>query len=120
MKSKFSTSSWGGARKRPYAFTELGIYSLMTVLKGDLAVDQSKKLIKLFKKEYPNVDITLQTTGGIYHDRYIFIDSGTKNEMIFHCGGSSKDGGRRVSSITKVEDVMLYRNIIGTLNSKLF
>ncbi|MBO7459397.1 MAG: ORF6N domain-containing protein [Bacteroidales bacterium] len=120
LKSKFSTSSWGGARKRPYAFTELGIYSLMTVLKGDLAVDQSKKLIKLFKKEYPNVDITLQTTGGIYHDRYIFIDSGTKNEMIFHCGGSSKDGGRRVSSITKVEDVMLYRNIIGTLNSKLF
>ena len=71
-----------------------------------------------FKKEYPNVDITLQTTGGIYHDRYIFIDSGTKNEMIVHCGGSSKDGGRRVSSITKVEDVMLYQNIIDTLNFK--
>ena len=62
-----------------------------------------------FKNEYPNVDITLKTTGGIYHDRYIFIDSGTKNEMIFHCGGSSKDGGRRVSSITKVEDVMLFK-----------
>ena len=36
--SKFSTSSWGGTRKRPYAFTELGIYSLMMVLKGGLAV----------------------------------------------------------------------------------
>ena len=34
----------------PYAFTEQGIYMLMTVLKGDLAVDQSKKLIKLFKR----------------------------------------------------------------------
>ena len=245
LMSKILTSNnakRGGTRKLPYAFTEQGIYMLMTVLKGDLAVDQSKKLIKLFKKmkdffvqfqnvlpeseirmlavqtqhntedirqikqrvddltvvvkdftdpnikkdylfyngqtveadiayaeiysyakktihivdnyislktlvllkavkpnvkvtifsdnvnhglhqtefddfkkEYPNVDITLQTTGGIYHDRYIFIDSGTKYEMIFHCGGSSKDGGRRVSSITKVEDVMLYQDIIGSL-----
>ena len=68
-----------------------------------------------FKKEYPNVDITLKTCGGIYHDRYIFIDSGTKNEVVFHCGGSSKDGGKRVTSITKVEDVMLYRDIISSL-----
>lgn len=245
--SKFSTSSWGGVRKRPYAFTELGIYSLMMVLKGDLAVRQSKKLIRLFKKlkdfaiqiqnmlpgaelqtlaiqtqnntedirqikqqmvthdelsvvikdftdpnlkkdyllyngqaveadlayseiysfakktihiidnyiglktlallkdvspkvkvtifsdnvshglhqtefadfqrEYPNVDIALKTSGGIYHDRYIFIDHGTKNEMIFHCGGSSKDGGKRITSISRVEDVMLYQNIIDSLKS---
>ena len=46
----FFTSSWGGARYRPYAFTEQGIYMLMTVLKGDLAVKQSKALIRLFKK----------------------------------------------------------------------
>lgn len=70
-----------------------------------------------FKKEYPNVDISLKTSGGIYHDRYIFIDYGTKNEMIFHCGGSSKDGGRRVSSITKVNDVMLYKIIIDNLEN---
>ena len=44
------TSRWGGTRKLPYVFTEEGIYMLMTVLKGDLAVGQSKKLIKLFKK----------------------------------------------------------------------
>ena len=68
-----------------------------------------------FKREYPNVDITLKTSGGIYHDRYIFIDHGTKNEKIFHCGGSSKDAGKRVTSITKVEDVMLYQNIIRSL-----
>ena len=68
-----------------------------------------------FKREYPNVDITLKTSGGIYHDRYIFIDHGTKNEKIFHCGGSSKDAGKRVTSITKVEDVILYQNIISSL-----
>lgn len=33
----------------PYAFTEQGIYMLMTVLKGDLAVKQSKSLIRIFK-----------------------------------------------------------------------
>ena len=75
-----------------------------------------------FRKEYPNVDISLKTTGGIYHDRYIFIDHGTKNEMIFHCGGSSKDGGKKVTSITKVEDIMLYQGILQRLqnNPKLW
>lgn len=32
LRSKISTSSWGGTRYLPYAFTELGIYSLMMVL----------------------------------------------------------------------------------------
>lgn len=47
--SKKSTSSWGGRRKLPYAFTEQGIYMLMTVLKGELATKQSKALIRMFK-----------------------------------------------------------------------
>ena len=34
----------------PYAFTEQGIYMLMTVLKGELAVKQSKALIRMFKQ----------------------------------------------------------------------
>ena len=50
LKCKNFTSSWGGTRKLPYAFTEQGIYMLMTVLKGDLAVKQSKALIRIFKK----------------------------------------------------------------------
>ena len=47
---KKCTSSWGGTRKLPYAFTEQGIYMLMTVLKGDLAIRQSMALIRLFKQ----------------------------------------------------------------------
>ena len=48
------TSSWGGRRYLPYAFTEQGIYMLMTVLKGELAVKQSKAIIRIFKsmKDY--------------------------------------------------------------------
>ncbi len=37
--------------------------------------------------------------------------------MIFHYGGSSKDGGKRVTSISRIEDVMLYQNIIGNLRN---
>ena len=68
-----------------------------------------------FQNEYPNVDVEVKSSGGIYHDRYIFIDHATPNEMIFHCGGSSKDGGKRLSSISRVEDTALYQNIVGSL-----
>ena len=52
--SKKSTSSWGGRRKPPRAFTESGLYMLMTVLRGDLATKQSRALIRIFRamKEY--------------------------------------------------------------------
>lgn len=56
LRSKISTSSsgWGGKRYMPFAFTESGIYMLMTVLKGELATKQSKALIRIFKamKDY--------------------------------------------------------------------
>ena len=68
-----------------------------------------------FQQEYPNVDVTLKTSCGIYHDRYIIIDNGSLDEKIFHCGGSSKDGGKRITSITLVSDVTLYQNIILSL-----
>ena len=35
---------------KPYAFTEQGVYMLMTVLRGKLAVKQSKALIRMFKQ----------------------------------------------------------------------
>ena len=50
LRCKNSTSSWGGRRYNPYAFTEQGIYMLMTVLKGPLATKQSKALIRIFKQ----------------------------------------------------------------------
>ncbi len=44
------TGRGSNIKYNPYAFTEQGIYMLMTVLKGDLAIQQSKKLIRLFKQ----------------------------------------------------------------------
>ena len=256
LKSKFLTSSWGGLRKMPFAFTEQGIYMLMTVLKGEQAIAQSKALIRLFKqmKDYivsenmqllnvgnnPQIssymvqntreiaeirgelaetrtdvfamksdlqkvmenfidpsmfkhflilngqkleadvayaqiygmakksvviidnyvdvktldllrnvakgivitifsdqygrtrltenmladfraarpDVVLEdpkTAGNIFHDRYILLDFGSKNEKIFHCGASSKDAGNKITSIVQLDDVSIYHAVFENL-----
>ena len=44
------TASWGGDRRtEPWAFSEGGIYMLMTVLNGELATRQSIALIRIFQ-----------------------------------------------------------------------
>ena len=255
LRSKKSASSWGGARYAPYAFTEQGIYMLMTVLKGEQATAQSKSLIRLFKqmKDYiaaenaPNIsagmvalatqtsqntrdiaeiatdvrtlsnkvernesflqkvmanfidpstfkhflilngqrleadvaytqiygmakksvlivddyldvktldllrcaakgvsikifseqhgrarltesmladfkaarpDVELgnvRATGNVFHDRYIYLDFGTANEKLFHCGASSKDAGNKITTIMQLEDITGYRPLFEKL-----
>ncbi len=240
-------SSWGGRRKLPNAFTEQGIYMLMTVLKGELAIKQSKALIRLFKnmKDYiienqqfmitqrdymalarkvesntndikeikdnmatraelsefiklfdSNIDLdeilvldgepfkadiayqkiyhrakrklmvvddyistkTLQhllhskpavmltiisdnkarppfrraeyedfqvenpgrninfiTTANKTHDRYIILDFNTKDMTVYHCGASSKDAGKKITTITQIKDVSNYKDMVKEL-----
>ena len=252
LKSKNLTSSWGGVRKMPFAFTEQGIYMLMSVLKGPLAVAQSIAIVRLFKdmKDYiasenqqllgcancvqiatltaqhsheiseirtdvarleveslktqeslgkvmeffhdpstykhhlilngqkleadvansqiygmaqksifvfddfvgvktldllrgvaqnvkvtifsdqrngcaltpamiadfktarPDVDIERRPAGGIFHDRYIVLDYKTSHEKMFHCGASSKDAGKRVTTMDQVEYPEVYHELI--------
>ena len=50
LKSQNVTSSWGGVRKLPYAFTEQGIYMLATVLKGEVAERQSICIMRVFRE----------------------------------------------------------------------
>ena len=241
LRYNFCTSSWGGRRYNPYAFTEQGIYMLMTVLKGELAIRQSKTLIRLFKemkdfilennnryieykdfielsskvknveekvldkttrkdvvniikslttaeqkeililnghqvesdiaykniyskaqtsiyiidnyinlktlvllkdikenvnvtiftdninkclhkieyedfiKEYKNINIIFKKTNNKIHDRYIIIDYKSEQEQIYHCGSSSKDSGKRITTITKINDSSIYHIVIDTL-----
>lgn len=237
LRSKKSTAQiWtvgnkGGRTSLPYAFTEQGIYMLMTVLKGDLATKQSKTLIRLFKtmkdylvennnmltqKDYLNLfklinnnsdrikeledefklfskvinshylilngeriegdiayqeiyrianksiyiiddyidiktlkllksvkddieimifsdnksrnnlnsnfindfindtgfNIQFKKNNNRFHDRYIIIDFDTESETIFHCGASSKDAGKRITTITRIEEQNLYKDLI--------
>ena len=41
LRSQFVTSSWGGRRYVPYAFTEQGVAMLSSVLNSDRAVDNA-------------------------------------------------------------------------------
>ena len=50
LRSQNVTANLDMRRYLPYAFTEQGIYMLMTVLKGELATKQSILLIKTFKE----------------------------------------------------------------------
>ena len=229
LRTKKSTSSWGGTRHLPYVFTEQGVYMLMTVLKGELAIRQSKALIRIFKsmKDYiienkdllnnnanilkivnsntkriesiesiinnfsinskkhylilngekieadiayqeiyknaiksiyiiddyidiktlqllkcinndievtifsdnksrnnlnenfindfindTGINIKLKKNNDKFHDRYIIVDYNTENECIYHSGASSKDAGKRITTILKIEENNLYKNIV--------
>lgn len=48
--SQFVTSSWGGIRKNPYAFTEQGIAMLSSVLKSKQAIQVNIQIMRTFTK----------------------------------------------------------------------
>lgn len=48
LKSQNVTSSWGGDRRLPYAFTEQGIAMLSSVLKSQTAVDVNIRIMRAF------------------------------------------------------------------------
>ena len=50
LRSQIVTSSWGGGRYRPYAFTELGVSMLSSVLKSDRAVQMNIYIMRAFVK----------------------------------------------------------------------
>lgn len=50
LKSQNATSSWGGRRKLPYAFTEHGVLMLSSVLNSDRAIAVNIKVIRVYNK----------------------------------------------------------------------
>ena len=87
----------------------------ITIFTDNLKKGLHQKEYDDFCKEYPNVTISFKRTNGIFHDRYIIIDFGTENEIIYHCGASSKDAGSRICSITTTEDNGIYKPLIENL-----
>ena len=71
-----------------------------------------------FQAEFPNIAIDFKTTDGIMHDRYIILDFNTDAERIFHCGASSKDAGKKITSITEYTEIDVqtaFHNIVKNL-----
>jgi len=48
LRSQFVTSSWGGKRYLPYAFTELGATMLSSVLNSEVAIEKSILIVRAF------------------------------------------------------------------------
>jgi len=48
LKSQIATSSWGGTRKPPRAFTEKGLYMLATILKSPTATQTTLAIVETF------------------------------------------------------------------------
>lgn len=48
LKSQFATSSWGGRRKRPIAFTEHGAIMAATILNSPRAVEMTIYIVRAF------------------------------------------------------------------------
>jgi hypothetical protein len=48
LMSQFVTSSWGGTRKLPYAFTEFGVAMLSSVLRSSLAIQVNIGIMRAF------------------------------------------------------------------------
>ena len=71
--------------------------------------------LQSFQAEYPAIKISFQKTGGKFHDRYIIIDYKCRTEKIFHCGASSKDAGKRITTISQADNRKLYYPMIDDL-----
>jgi hypothetical protein len=48
LKTQFATSSWGGQRYNPYAFTEQGVAMLSSVLNSEIAIDINIAIVRAF------------------------------------------------------------------------
>ena len=68
-----------------------------------------------FRDEYPNKDISFLTSADKVHDRYIILDRNTPAIRVYHCGASSKDAGKRITTITEIKDITYYENVIQAL-----
>ena len=110
LRSKNLTSSWGGSRYLPNAFTEQGIYMLMTILKGDLAVKRSIDLVRTFKKMK---DYILENRELIGQRKLLQLSMETTNNRI----EISKINSDMISIEKQISDVVTKSELADMMNS---
>lgn len=65
-------------------------------------------LIKKYKSQYNNIDFVCNKS---FHDRFIIIDK----TILYHCGSSFKDLGKKCFAINKIESNNILNNILEEL-----
>ena len=68
-----------------------------------------------FLTEYPGRTISFISSDNKAHDRYIVLDYGTKTMRLYHCGASSKDAGKKITTITELKETEIYKDTIRLL-----
>lgn len=61
-----------------------------------------------YKMQYKNVELIIDNT---FHDRFIIIDK----KILYHCGASFKDLGKKCFEISKIEDSDILQNLVKKL-----
>ena len=84
LKSQFATSSWGGRRSMPYAFTELGVAMLSSVLSSDVAIQANIRIMRAFSAVRSLVAANEQMYQRIAHLEYQQIETDKKIEAVMN------------------------------------
>ncbi len=58
-----------------------------------------------YKEQYDNVELTISN---VFHDRFIIIDK----RILYHCGASFKDLGKKCFEISKIDDQETLDNLL--------
>ncbi len=66
--------------------------------------------LEKYNKQYNNIKVKISNK---YHDRFIILDY----KILYHCGASFKDLGKKCFCISKIENNNILRNLIKTVNS---
>lgn len=77
--------------------TILDIISFLEIPVTIITSDYNKLDINKYKEQYDNVEILHSSS---FHDRFIILD----DEILYHCGASFKDLGKKCFAITRIQD----------------
>lgn len=69
-----------------------------------------KETFEKYNKQYNNVKVKFSNK---YHDRFIMID----NKILYHCGASFKDLGKKCFCISKIENDTILESLLKVINS---
>ena len=82
--------------------------------------DNRNRILKLseyndYLTEYPTKVIGFIQSQNRAHDRYIVLDNSTAGMRVYHCGASSKDAGKRITTITRLMETDNYKQTINEM-----
>lgn len=69
------------------------------------SANMNEMLIKKYKSQYNNVELIFSNK---FHDRFIIIDK----KIIYHCGSSFKDLGKKCFAINKIESITILNDVL--------